>query len=177
MSADYKEIVQNQRKGLWNVPYISSAYLIKGSLILSMLTRPNFTHGQLDADQAFCKNMRDKGDFFYVSNKVKWGHLVSTEKFNTSHTNNELWEIANNRHDWELRYLHHNYSMYLADNAVIQSPCPDVFWFPIVSERFADDLIEEMETSGKWSEGSNIVSLAMIFTTYSRYFIFRPCIP
>ena len=103
--------------------------------------------------------MRDKGDFFYVSNKAKWGHLVSTENFNTSRINNELWEITNNRYDWEQRYLHQNYSQYLNDSVVVQSPCANVFWFPIVSERFADDLIHELESSGKWSAGSNYVSL------------------
>jgi hypothetical protein len=37
--ADYMEIVQNRRKGLWNVPYISSAYLIKGTFIHDKATR------------------------------------------------------------------------------------------------------------------------------------------
>ncbi len=43
--------------------------------------RPNFVHGLLDADMAFCKNMRENGDFFFVSNRVHWGHLVATEEF------------------------------------------------------------------------------------------------
>jgi hypothetical protein len=34
----------------------------------------------------------------------------------------------------------------------------DVYWFPIVSERFADEFVEEMEHYGKWSDGSNMVS-------------------
>jgi len=102
--------------------------------------------------------MREKGDFFYVSNLAKWGHLVSTENFDTSHINCELWEIANNRVDWEQRYLHPSYSQSLPEGAVIKSPCSNVFWFPIVSERFADDLVEVMEASAKWSDGSNIVS-------------------
>ncbi len=38
-SADYMEIVQNNRRGLWNVPFVSSAYLIKGSVIQNKETR------------------------------------------------------------------------------------------------------------------------------------------
>jgi hypothetical protein len=44
-STDYMDIVQNRRQGLWNVPYISSAYLIRGSFIHDEATRPNFIHG------------------------------------------------------------------------------------------------------------------------------------
>jgi hypothetical protein len=41
------EIVQNRRKGLWNVPYINSAYLIRGPFIHDPATRPNFVFGLL----------------------------------------------------------------------------------------------------------------------------------
>jgi len=108
---------------------------------------------------AFCKNLRERGDFFFVSNRFSWGHLVSTDDFSTSHLNNELWEIENNKFDWELRYLHKNYSQSLEENAVIAQPCTDVYWFPIVSDRFADELVEEMEHFGKWSDGTNQVSM------------------
>ena len=38
-SADYMEIVNNDRRGLWNVPHISSCYLISGSVIHNEDTR------------------------------------------------------------------------------------------------------------------------------------------
>merc|ERR1712241_1397149 len=41
------------------------------------------------------------------------------------------------------------------ENATLTMPCPDVFWFPIVTERFADELVAEVEYHGKWSDGSN----------------------
>lgn len=37
-------------------------------------------------------------------------------------------------------------------------PCPDVYWFPIVSPIFCRHLIETMEAFGQWSDGSNSVS-------------------
>ena len=40
-----------------------------------------------------------------------------------------------------------------------QQPCPDVFWFPIISDRFADELVAEMEAFGSWSDGTNKVRL------------------
>lgn len=37
----------------------------------------------------------------------------------------------------------------------IAQPCPDVFWFPLVSETFCKHLIEEVENYGQWSTGDN----------------------
>ena len=34
-------------------------------------------------------------------------------------------------------------------------PCPDVYWYPLISETFTKELVEEMEHYGKWSSGSN----------------------
>ena len=110
-------------------------------MINHIFCRPNFVHALLDADMAFCKNLRENGDFFFVSNRVPWGHLVATEDFSTAHVNNELWEMENNKYDWELRYLHPNYSKSLEEGADLKQPCPDVYWFPIVTERFADELV------------------------------------
>jgi procollagen-lysine,2-oxoglutarate 5-dioxygenase len=34
-------------------------------------------------------------------------------------------------------------------------PCTDVFWFPVATEEFCEDLITTMETFGEWSHGNN----------------------
>ena len=34
-----------------------------------------------------------------------------------------------------------------------------MFWFPVVTERFCDELVAEMENYGSWSDGSNSVSI------------------
>ena len=84
-SPDYMEIVKGNRWGLWNVPFISSIYLIKGDLIHheNEKFRPNFIHKLLDADMAFCANLRDADVFFYVSNRANFGHLIDTGKRHT----------------------------------------------------------------------------------------------
>lgn len=51
--------------GLWNVPYISSVYMVKGKVLRSELDEGDLFHGgKLDADMAFCHNVR---------NQVSWG--------------------------------------------------------------------------------------------------------
>ena len=72
-----------------------------------------------------------------------------------------------NRNDWEKRYLHENYSLSLEEGFVPQQPCPDVFWFPIISDRFADELVAEMEAFGAWSDGTNKVGLNQSSCSFS----------
>ena len=76
-SPDYMAIVQAERVGVWNVPFIYGAYLIKGDLITHKdeEKRPNFIHKLLDADMSFCANLREADVFFYVTNRANFGHL------------------------------------------------------------------------------------------------------
>ncbi|XP_043198093.1 procollagen-lysine,2-oxoglutarate 5-dioxygenase 1-like isoform X1 [Amphibalanus amphitrite] len=154
-SMDYMDIVEGRRAGIWNVPYISACYLIRRSVVADPKTRPNFISGLLDADMAFCENMRNADKFMYVSNRANFGHLLSVDSFETSHLFNEMWQITENRWDWEQRYLHANYSQALDKDFQNEMPCPDVFWFPLVTPRFCQELIDTMEDFGEWSSGTN----------------------
>ena len=160
-------------RGVWNVPYISQAYLIKGTFLKDLMANAfnnevqntmnveqqlfkSHPHEQ-DTDMAFSKWMRENGIFMYVSNLVDFGHLVNSETYSTDHLHNDLYEIHTNKLDWERRYIHANYSQALNEKefSLIRQPCPDVYNFPLVSETFCHHLIEEMEHFGKWSDGSN----------------------
>lgn len=153
-SPDYMDIVGYKKVGLWNVPYINSVYLIHGALIEKL--QDAFTRAEVhDPDMHFAENLREKGIFMYLSNMRYWGHQVNYDNYETSHLHNDFYEIVNNPYDWEKKYMHPNYSTSLQEDAVIAQPCPDVFWFPIVSHTFADHLVEEMENYGKWSGGKN----------------------
>ncbi|XP_046397512.1 procollagen-lysine,2-oxoglutarate 5-dioxygenase 1 isoform X2 [Ischnura elegans] len=154
-SMDYMEIVQNERRGLWNIPYISACYLINGTVIKNEETKPSYIRNLMDADMAFCQNMREKNIFMYVSNRLDYGHLINADNFDTSHLHNDLYQIFDNRWDWEQRYIHENYTENFNPNKTIAQPCPDVYWFPVITPRFCRELIEEMEHFGKWSDGSN----------------------
>ena len=112
----------------------------------------------LDPDMALMANIRATGEFIYVTNRLNFGHLVNAEDFETSHLHNELWEMERNRYDWELRYLHPNYSASMGLESPEQ-PCPDVYWFPMFTERFCADFVAEAEHFGKWSDGSNNVRI------------------
>ena len=77
--------------------------------------------------------------------------------------------------DWKDRYIHPDYYKALEPNATLQQaykkiriilvylllifqPCPDVFWFPMVTDAFTTDLVNLMEIFNKWSGSSHNVS-------------------
>ncbi|XP_069774801.1 procollagen-lysine,2-oxoglutarate 5-dioxygenase 1 isoform X3 [Narcine bancroftii] len=154
-SEDYVDIVDRRRIGLWNVPYISSVYLIQGTLLRSDLTDRDLYHSnKLDVDMAFCHNIREKGIFMYVTNRHEFGHILSVANCHTGNLHNDLWQISENQKDWEEKYIHPNWSKIFKEKIHIE-PCPDVYWFPIFTERACDDIVEEMEHFGQWSTGGN----------------------
>ncbi|XP_053565984.1 procollagen-lysine,2-oxoglutarate 5-dioxygenase 2 isoform X2 [Bombina bombina] len=155
-SEDYIDIVQSNKVGLWNVPYMANVYLIKGETLRSELKEKNhFILDRLDPDMALCRNAREMGVFMYITNRHEFGRLLSMANYNTTHYNNDLWQIFENPVDWKEKYLNVNYSRIFTEN-FFEQPCPDVFWFPVFSEKACDELVEEMENYGEWSGSRNL---------------------
>eukprot|EP00794_Sanderia_malayensis_P015035 gene15035-16588_t len=153
-SDDYIDIVKYNRMGVWNVPFISKIHLIKATAIKDM--KPNVYHSEyLDADMVFSNNLRNDGVFMYITNMEYFGHLKDGDNYQTTHKHNDMYELFNNQLDWEDRYLNENYSSFLDKKTLVPQPCPDVFWFPLMSLNMTKELVEEMENFGKWSSGGN----------------------
>uniref|UniRef100_A0A7N6FL14 procollagen-lysine 5-dioxygenase n=1 Tax=Anabas testudineus TaxID=64144 RepID=A0A7N6FL14_ANATE len=150
-SEDYVDIVQRKRVGVWNIPYMAHVYLVKGSALRNELKERNFfILEKLDPDMALCRN----GVFMYITNRHDFGRLISTANYNISHYNNDLWQIFENPVDWKEKYIHQNYTRIFTEN-YLEEPCPDVYWFPVFSEKACDELVEEMEHYGSWSGGKH----------------------
>ncbi|KAM4533418.1 procollagen-lysine,2-oxoglutarate 5-dioxygenase 2 isoform 2-T2 [Odontesthes bonariensis] len=154
-SEDYVDIVQRKRVGVWNIPYMAHVYLVKGSVLRNELKERNyFVLEKLDPDMALCRNAREMGVFMYLTNRHDFGRLISTANYNISHYNNDLWQMFENPVDWKEKYIHENYTRIFTEN-YLEEPCPDVYWFPVLSEKFCDDLVDEMEHHGSWSGGKH----------------------
>ncbi|XP_060560565.1 LOW QUALITY PROTEIN: procollagen-lysine,2-oxoglutarate 5-dioxygenase 2-like [Ruditapes philippinarum] len=152
-SEDYMDIVHGDKIGLWNVPYLTGVYLVQAHVLPAL--RNGYDSDSLDADMALCKTLREKGYFMFVTNRKEFGYLINSDGAQTGRLHIELWEIFNNPYDWEKRYIHPNYSHSLAENAVIEQPCPDVFWFPVMTEVFCDEIVAELENVNMWSGGKS----------------------
>lgn len=121
---------------------------------------------------ALTRSLREAGIFIFVSNLEEYGHLVNPESYSTLHKHNDLYEIFTNRLEWERRYIHPNYSKLFGEEKNIQQPCPDVYWFPVVTELFCQHLIEEMENFGMWSTGTNNVRAFLLKSFIIKFYYF-----
>uniref|UniRef100_A0A3Q2Y8H2 procollagen-lysine 5-dioxygenase n=2 Tax=Hippocampus comes TaxID=109280 RepID=A0A3Q2Y8H2_HIPCM len=154
-SEDYVDIVQRKRMGVWNIPYMAHIYLIQGAVLRKELKERNyFVLEKLDPDMALCKHTRELGVFMYLTNRDEFGRLLSAANYNTSHYNSDLWQIFENPLDWKEKYIHPNYMKIFTEN-YLEEPCPDVFWFPVFTEKACDEIVEEMENHGSWSGGKH----------------------
>uniref|UniRef100_A0A158Q7U8 procollagen-lysine 5-dioxygenase n=1 Tax=Elaeophora elaphi TaxID=1147741 RepID=A0A158Q7U8_9BILA len=154
-SEDYIEIVDGNRLGIWNVPYISKAILINKDKI--KLLEESYTYNvMVDVDMSFCEYARAMGYFMHVDNQRYYGFLVDADDFVNSgeKLHPEMYEIFKNRHIWEQRYINPEYHEALSSGDIHQ-PCPDVYNYPLMSEDFTKELIEEMEHYRHWSSGKN----------------------
>ncbi|KAK2583075.1 hypothetical protein KPH14_009107 [Odynerus spinipes] len=142
-------------RGLWNVPFITNCYLINATLIKNKETRPSYSAYNLDPDMAFAYTNRERYIHMYVSNRLDFGHLIDPDSFDIQLTHPDLYQIKDNKLDWEKRYLHENYTLNFDPNHQPLQPCPDVYWFPIVNRRFTRELIGIVEAFGQWSDGTN----------------------
>uniref|UniRef100_A0A8C2E9A7 Procollagen-lysine, 2-oxoglutarate 5-dioxygenase 3 n=1 Tax=Cyprinus carpio TaxID=7962 RepID=A0A8C2E9A7_CYPCA len=150
---DYIDIVQSKRVGVWNVPYITQVYLIRGETLRSRLSAVSLYQQEgMDPDMSFCKSVREQGIFMFVSNRDEFGRLVSSTNYNISRLHPDMWQIFDNPVDWREKYVHENYSKIFDDD---ENPCPDVYWFPAFSDRMCDELVETMEDFGGWSGGKH----------------------
>lgn len=184
-SHDYVDIINGAKVGLWNVPHMMYAYLIKGSLLRQMqsneVTKKSKLSFALDdtlnivntaapvleqaspvarppASLVFSNSLRMAGVFQHLLNTHEMGHLVDPTHYNTSIKHPDFYQLSYNMEDWEDHYLHDKYMDIYDDNLAefnMQKPCPDVIWFPLVNERFCREIIEIMEHYGQWSGGTN----------------------
>jgi procollagen-lysine,2-oxoglutarate 5-dioxygenase len=148
-SNDYMDIVNNKIKGIWNVPFISNCYLIMASVLPEVVYKLT----DVDADMAFCYVLRKKNIFMHVTNAKFYGHLIDNENYDIKRARPDFYELFNNRYDWEAKYIHPDYASQLGEGYVQTQPCPDVYWFKIGTEQFADDMVAIMENFGRWSDG------------------------
>lgn len=155
-SNDYMDIVYSNKRGLWNVPFINAAYLVNASLLKTYdSSQITYNLPNVDADMAFCYSLRKLDVFMYVSNRVDFGHLINYETYDITRAEPDMYQIFENEQAWQEAFIHPDYFDNLNPDKKNLQPCPDVYWFPIVSRKFTNALINMMESFGKWSSGNN----------------------
>lgn len=155
---DYISIINSNRVGIWNAPYIAEAILCKVSALREAFEKNgnDLFSGYYEADMNFCANMRKQGVFMYVTNELEFGRTLYSEGTQVVPRHPDMWQITSNPVDWEDKYIHPGFWKTIEKEVgAIQQPCPDVFMFPLFTEKMADHLIDTMNDFGKWSNGKN----------------------
>jgi hypothetical protein len=148
-SRDYTAIIGHERRGVWNVPFIGQAILLSGNWLRQTAhDLPSWESQVLDMDMAFAAWMREKGKFMHVSNLHDYGHLLNADTYDTTRLHGDMYQMFDNYLDWEKKYIHSDWSQYVQDNFTIEQPCPDVYWYPLLSEAFCDELVEVSYSAG-----------------------------
>ncbi|EUB62621.1 Procollagen-lysine,2-oxoglutarate 5-dioxygenase 3 [Echinococcus granulosus] len=168
-SSDYVDIINRRQKqvqptltilsrllqGIWNVPFVSNCYMFSRWTARQLVN--HLPQEDSFPDMTLSKLIREKNIFLFVDNQEYFGHLINPDTYKLNHLHNDMWQIFDNPVEWEKKYLHPDYHKYINRSfSGFEQPCPDVFWFPLLSEQFCRDMIEELEFTGLWSTGSNI---------------------
>lgn len=157
-SPDYFSIIDRNRTGCWNVPYITSCFLIRKDKLLAIIDNlSNITNEseQIDIDMRICELFREQNIFMYVSNTDVFGFIERKIKID-EHKNNDvtLFDIINDnkKTEWELKYLHKDYYTHMKNfnNMTIQQLCDNIYNFQLFNEQFCKDIIQIAESYGKW---------------------------
>uniref|UniRef100_A0A8B9LVD9 procollagen-lysine 5-dioxygenase n=1 Tax=Astyanax mexicanus TaxID=7994 RepID=A0A8B9LVD9_ASTMX len=155
-SEDYIDIVQAKRVGVWNVPYITQVYLLRGDVLRSRLADVSlFKQEGADPDMIFCRAVRDQVLLISVVT-YRWTtrRPLTGTLYYMLHDGLLRSSVYIVLQDWREKYIHENYSKIFEDGEnVVEQPCPDVYWFPAFSDRMCDELVETMEDFGEWSGG------------------------
>lgn len=112
---------------------------LKSSVVLELLCKPGYKKP---------KNLK----FTKFSDRGRVKIRSETKKFKISKKkSNSNFQL------WEARYIHPGYKKIMEPDAIVDQACPDVYDYPLLSERYCKELIEEFEGYGKWSDGGNKV--------------------
>ena len=156
-SADYIDIVNNARRGIWNVPYITGVILIHRTVISS---NPLIYHGEGDPDMILCEYFRKNNIFMFADNQKSYGHIIDADsQDNIPPGPIQLYDIV---HDsrvnmWAETYLHPDFFRNRSDLSKqnFKEIADGIYTFPLFSEKFCDDIISLAESTNTWSGGKN----------------------
>lgn len=157
-SFDYLEILNGNRRGIWNVPYVTGVVLIKRN-VLDRIPNLYSMNSSLDLDMRFCLNLRSNDIFMHVLNDQYYGYILENIDSNPNLINSNSVEpltiySMSNRIEWEKKYLSSDYLKYRhLLSKITKEVCPDIYLLPLFSEDFCSELVASMEKYGKWSVG------------------------
>eukprot|EP00053_Salpingoeca_punica_P013683 m.123810 g.123810 ORF g.123810 m.123810 type:complete len:834 (+) comp16265_c1_seq1:67-2568(+) len=169
-SFDYGDIISQEKLGIWNVPFAYSLLLIDRFAAAHLVAVMKSTASSSSAaDKALAAERNPfvidvqvcfwlhQGEFgVFVSNELQFGDLIDATGFDSTKLHPDIFLLENNWRPWSDQYIHANYSAdynlsFVKDSFDGSKMCWDIYNFPLVNDRFCDELVALSEQYGKWS--------------------------
>lgn len=160
----FNTIVNNERTGCFNVPYIWHTILVQ----TEYFTKENMTKfkDRCDGsvDETFCLNMRKNNVLMYVSNTEDYGEFsnenhelhditpseVLSDTCDTS-VNIYTYKTPGMLKRWENKYISPEFSIDNKNKEI----APDILSIKMFTPEFCKDVINIANNKGKWSSGGH----------------------
>ncbi len=151
---DYMEIVKYKRVGQWIIPEVKYPILIQGHVIPRLLNKSSGLYPK--SMSKMCQALEKEKIHIILDNQHAFGHIGNKMPMRGKPAckHRDLFAITRNQYMWEKKYLHPDFWKAVSSDTKVEEPCPGVFWFPLVSEQFCKDIIEEVNCLDIWSSGS-----------------------
>lgn len=159
-SFDYMDFVSGDRRGLWEVPFVHMALLldratfveVAESIAASGPLPANVVNYKVSASIAWM--LRGWGLRLFADNQADWGILANPDAYVPDKVHPDLFLAQTNEPLWRMKYIHPLYNGTKALDFV-DGRCWDIYNFPLFSELFCSQFIEESEGYGQWSGGKS----------------------
>ena len=141
-SNDYLDLVNSNKKGCWNVPYIGHCFLIKREIFNSDLINQNIDKGD-GIDMAICYNLRLKNIFMWMLNNEHYGYFV--DYVENIEKKNEEEEIK--------KYVESILRDDFKKQPDVKEIGENILKISMFKEEFCKEVIEKCNNFGDWSKG------------------------
>lgn len=166
-SWEYLDIINNLVTGVWSVPLVMDGIFIThdvtvelermltaiaaSSAMESAIIREEQTSFFITA--LISQMLRKAGVHLHVTNMATFGHIIDNSNYDATKVRPDVYLLEGNKVHWTAVYLHPHYDRY-PQVTQVRPECPEIYNFPLFTETFCNEFVEQAEAYGGWSGAS-----------------------
>ena len=162
----YNKILDEEKKGLYNIPYFYNTCLISDNLINNLDIQNIYSNNlwtEDDIDMAICNNLRNWECPIYINCSSIYGRIIkneNAEKYWYKSLISDTFDfflIEDSLYYWSAKFIHKNINdnMYNMNKININEPIKDLYDFMFFTPLACKCLINIANNLNQWSDGKN----------------------
>ena len=162
----YNKILDQEKKGLYNIPYFYNTCLISNNLINNLDIENIYSNNlwtEDDIDMAICNNLRKWECPIYINCSSIYGKIIKTENAEKYWYNSfisdifDFFLIEDSLYYWSIKFIVNNINdnMYNMNKININEPIKDLYDFLFFTPLACKCLINIANNLNNWSDGKN----------------------